>query len=106
MSQSQTPLDGALSESMALRLAALKGSSTDAIEATIALWPFGHRVTLHALGLISEAPQEQRYQLGQPSPFTLTDLGGAAIAECARWAGPERIARYAARSGRGQICSR
>jgi hypothetical protein len=100
------PLGGALSERMALRLAALHGSSPAAIEATIALWPFGWRVTLHALGIISDAPEEELQARGEPSHFELTPFGEQLVAECATWAGPDAAARWEAEAGRRQGINR
>ena len=99
-----TPLGGALSSSMALKLAGLHGSSADAIAATIALWPFGYRVTLHGLGIISDAPDEARYQLGEATPFEITELGHEVIAQCAEWAGPGLSERMDALVERGGVC--
>lgn len=100
--RSDIPLGGAISERLAMRLASLHGSSPEAIEATIALWPFGQRVTLHALGIISDAPREDNAADGEPSDFELTDDGMRLIKACAHWAGPAAAAEWEAKAGRHQ----
>lgn len=74
-----------MDEALVCRLAGLYGASCEAVEATIALWPLGVRLTLAALGIIDTSPDQDA-----SNDFSLTDTGLEVITQCASLHGSHR----------------
>ena len=89
MGDPTTPLE--MTRALTRRLAALHGASPEAMEASIASWELGDRLSLAADGVIVHSdPQEDPKSMalrGRPTDFVVTEYGREVIEKCACWAG-------------------
>jgi hypothetical protein len=83
MRMEATPLE--MSMTLTKRLAALDGASDEDVEATIALWPLGLRISLAADDIIDTRPDVEAASRGETSDFRLTETGREVIEACAAW---------------------
>jgi hypothetical protein len=88
MDQRPTPLN--LTKKVTRRLGALAGGENEAIEAAIALWPLGSRMTLASHGIVDTHRDNddavwKTAAGGETTCFSLTEQGRKILEECARW---------------------